>query len=222
MPQEKKSMKKRLLNALKMIVVQNPVLVTGLALAPAVIGAFTLKNGLGLTLVFAFITIPVLFLAAVAGRFVKDKVPPFVLMFLYAVVAALLLIPARHVAAGISPNLFDSLGMYFSVTAINTVWVLRAPVCQEKKPLAALGEGVIYSLGFGFAVLVVSAVREVLSYGTLWGVSLGLPVRFPAVGYAFGGFIVVGLAAAALRWAVGLVKNLARAGRPAVKQEGEV
>ena len=64
MTQEQNAVKKNLRQDLDLILSQNPVLVTGLALAPAVVGSFTAKNGLGLSLVFAMVTIPVLVLAS--------------------------------------------------------------------------------------------------------------------------------------------------------------
>ncbi|MDD3192487.1 MAG: Rnf-Nqr domain containing protein [Oscillospiraceae bacterium] len=209
MQPEQNSVKKNLRKELDLIFVKNPVLVTGLALAPAVVGGFTVKNGLGLSLVFGMVTIPVLVLASFLGM-LSPKVPQYVRTIAYVVLAALMLIPARMLASGIAPNLFDSLGMYFSAMALNTVWLIRAPLCQEKKPQWALWEGVCQTLGVSVCILAVSAVRELLSYGTFWGNPTFLSVKFPAMAYAFGGFIVVGVTAAVLRWGIDRVHDIAR------------
>ena len=201
MRQEQNTVKKNLRKELDLIFVQNPVLVTGLALAPAVVGSFTMKNGVGLCLVFGMVTIPVLVLASFLGM-LPEKVPQYVRTMACALLAALMLIPARMLAAQIAPNLFDSLGMYFSAVALNTVWLVRAPLCQEKKPLWSLWEGVCLTVGFSLCLMAVSTVRELLAYGTLWGKATALPLKFPAVAYVFAGFIVVGTAAAVLRWCV--------------------
>lgn len=202
MTQEQNAVKRNLLQELKLITSQNPVLVSGLALAPAVVGSFTAPNGLGLSLVFAMVTIPVLTLASALG-YVKEKMPAFCRTICYVLLAALMLIPARALAGKISANLFDSLGMYFSMVALNTVWLVRAPRCEEKKPQWALWEGVCHSLGFAFCLIAVSCVREILAYGTIWGKTVGfMTVKFPAATYVFGGFILVGCAAAALRWGI--------------------
>lgn len=211
MPQEKGLLKKPLNRALRMIVLQNPVFSAGLALTPIVVGAFTLKNGVGLSIAFAVVTIPVLLLASVFGMIKKRvQLPSFVFFFLYVLAAAFLLVPARFLAAGVSPNLFDSLGMYFSLVALNSVWILRVDAFEEKKLLNAFLEGVFYALGFAAAACLVALLREVLTYGTLWGNPLGLPVRFPAVGAAFAGFILIGFLSAALRWMIAGIKNLLR------------
>ncbi len=202
MTQEQNAVKKNLRQDLDLILSQNPVLVTGLALAPAVVGSFTAKNGLGLSLVFTMVTIPVLVLASALG-YVKEKMPAFTRVICYVLLASLMLIPARALAGKIATNLFDSLGMYFSMIAVNTVWLVRAPRCEEKKPQWALWEGFCHSLGFALCLMVVSIVRELLAYGTVWGKTVGfMVVKFPAAAYVFGGFILVGCTAAALRWGV--------------------
>ena len=61
MQQEQNSVKKNLRKELDLIFVKNPVWVTGLALAPAVVGSFTVKNGVGLSLVFGMVTICLLY-----------------------------------------------------------------------------------------------------------------------------------------------------------------
>lgn len=130
-----------------------------MALAPAVVGSFTVKNGVGLSLVFGMVTIPVLVLASFLGM-LPEKVPQYVRTIACAVLAALMLIPARLLAGGIAPNLFDSLGLYFSAVAVNTVWLVRAPLCQEKKPQWAFCEGICHTIGFSICVLSVSALRN--------------------------------------------------------------
>ena len=120
MQRERNLVKRKLRKELDLVFVKNPVLVTGLALAPAVVGSFTVKNGVGLSLVFGMVTIPVLVLASFLGM-LPEKVPQYVRTIACAVLAALMLIPARLLAGGIAPNLFDSLGLYFSAVAMNTV-----------------------------------------------------------------------------------------------------
>ena len=211
MQRERNLVKRKLRKELDLVFVKNPVLVTGLALAPAVVGSFTVKNGVGLSLVFGMVTIPVLVLASFLGM-LPEKVPQYVRTIACAVLAALMLIPARLLAGGIAPNLFDSLGLYFSAVAVNTVWLVRAPLCQEKKPQ--------WAFWFSICVLSVSALREFLAYGTFWGNPTALSVRFPAVAYAFAGFITVGVAAAVLRWCIDRGHDVAALARRQKKKWG--
>ncbi len=219
MQRERNLVKRKLRKELDLVFVKNPVLVTGLALAPAVVGSFTVKNGVGLSLVFGMVTIPVLVLASFLGM-LPEKVPQYVRTIACAVLAALMLIPARLLAGGIAPNLFDSLGLYFSAVAVNTVWLVRAPLCQEKKPQWAFCEGICHTIGFSICVLSVSALREFLAYGTFWGNPTALSVRFPAVAYAFAGFITVGVAAAVLRWCMDRGHDVAALARRQKKKWG--
>ena len=134
MTQEQNAVKKNLRQDLDLILSQNPVLVTGLALAPAVVGSFTAKNGLGLSLVFAMVTIPVLVLASALG-YVKEKMPAFTRVICYVLLASLMLIPARALAGKIATNLFDSLGMYFSMIAVNTVLPQTVPYAKSSRTM---------------------------------------------------------------------------------------
>ena len=209
MQPKRNAARRNLRKGLDLIFVHNPVLITGLALAPVIMGGFTVKNGMGLSLVFAMVTIPVLVLSSFLGM-LPEKIPQYVRTIACAVLAALMLIPARLLAGGIAPNLFDSLGMYFSMMALNTVWLVCAPSCQKKKPQWALWDGVCHSLGFFVCTLLISLVREFLAYGTFWGGATALPVKFPPAAYAFGGFIIVGSAAAALRWGIDRAQDIGR------------
>lgn len=201
MKPEQSSTKENLRKGLKLIAVENPVLVSGLALAPVVVGAFTVKNAVGLCLVFAMTTIPIFLLSSLLGM-IPAKIPAYMKTILCALVAGGLLIPARMLAKGIAPNLFDSLGMYFSVVAINAVWLLYAPECEKIKPQWALWKGLCQTLGFGVCVVAVAVVREFFAYGTFWGMPSAWSIKFPAISYSFAGFIVVGILAAFLRWGI--------------------
>ncbi len=46
--------------------------------------------------------------------------------------------PRTSVSRRIAPNLFDSLGLYFSAVAVNTVWLVRAPFARKKKATVGL------------------------------------------------------------------------------------
>lgn len=201
MKPEQSSTKENLRKGLKLIAVENPVLVSGLALAPVVVGAFTVKNAMGLWLVFAMTTIPVFVLSSLLGM-IPAKIPQYVKTILCALLAGGLLIPARMIARGIAPNLFDSLGMYFSVVAINAVWLLYAPECEQMKVQWALWKGICQTVGFGVCAVAVAAIREFFAYGTFWGIPSALSIKFPASSYSFAGFIMVGILAAALRWGI--------------------
>ena len=54
--------------------------------------------------------------------------------------------------------------------------------------------------GFGLAICVVSALREMAASGTLWDIPLGFTLQLPEAVEPFAGFILLGFMAAFLKW----------------------
>ena len=65
-----------------------------------------------------------------------------------------------------------------------------------------------YTGGFTLAALVISAIREVLSYGTLWGFDLPEPLRLAGAQMPFFGFIMFGVFSAGYQWVRRLAAEL--------------
>lgn len=57
------------------------------------------------------------------------------------------------------------------------------------------------SAGFSYAavILIVGVVREILGSGTVYSVKLNIPVKLPGLLMPFGGFLLLGFMAAALK-----------------------
>ena len=181
----------------------NPVLVSGLVLGPVVMCASSLKNAAALSIAFALIIIPVLLFASTAGRALPApaRIPAYVLL------AAAMLIPIEMLVSYISPIIFDALGIYLPLLAVNSVVVAYTGRAAEKEgPAAALMDGVFFSLGFALAVGLLGLVREFLGSGSLWGVAVS-DFKASAALLPFSGFILLGFMAAAIQGIKGLVKK---------------
>lgn len=176
---------------------RNPVLVGGLLLAPAVVAAFSLKNALALSLTLAVVTLPTLAVASV----VRKSVQPWLRIPLYSLLAAALLVPAYFVVAPIAPTIFDSIGMYFSLMAMNSVLYIRAEKFAVHNTIgAAVFDGLSYCCGFAVAALLIGGIRELLAYNTLWGISVSFPFKMSGAELPFMGFLLVGMLAAIGRY----------------------
>lgn len=185
-----------LLKRCKQALAENPVLLGGLALAPVVMVATTVKNAVALMIVMACTLVPVMLLEAVLARYLP-MVPDFARMALCAVFAAAMLMPARLAVAPLAQNIFDSLGMYFALTGVSALMFLHSPGREPEGPRFAVTDAVCGTLGFALAVFLTGAVREALSLGTFWGVPLGFSVKFPAMAMPFAGFFTAAFWAAA-------------------------
>lgn len=91
----------------------------------------------------------------------------------------------------ISTEIFDTLGIYLPLMAVNSIVVIyAADRLRGRGTAAAFGRGLLYVLGFGLVACTVGLVRELLIGGTVWGVKVAV-ISFPAAGTVFFGFMLV-------------------------------
>lgn len=202
---------------------RNAVLTAGMALPFAVMPTTSLQNGLALSLAILCAVVS----AMVAASLLADKVPGWLRTAIcvnISMVAVLLLYP---VVGLLSPQIYDSLGIYLPLTAVNTMVLVRTEAfgCNHRWYESAL-DGVTYSCGFAVVALILSALRELWGSGSLFGHVFAV-AKFPAVLATFSGFLLLGLLAAAsgalrrqLIKVLYLLENPRR--RPAVGEEGQV
>lgn len=176
------------------ILFSNPVLVGGMVLGEIVIGATSLQNAVALSVTFAIVTIPVLLLAPLVAHFV----PKTWRILCYALVSMSMLFTAQAAVAPISPTIFDSLGIYLPLLALNTVVVAYSRLISEEKSAAFnLLDGVCFSLGFLIVAVLIGGIRELFGSGTLWGHVI-LQRKASALKLPFAGFLLAGFLAAGI------------------------
>jgi len=184
-------------------------------LAPVVVASTSLKNAVALSITLAIVTIPTM----VVASFVKTAVPQWLRIPMYTLIASLFLIPAAMLVAPIAPTIFDSMGMYFSLMIFNSVLFSRCEKFAIKKsPIEALVDGACYCTGFAFAIVMISAVRELLYANTLWGLPVPLPFKITAAVLPFAGFMLVAMFAAVGRYLRELAYKIANKRRMRTKQ----
>ena len=182
------------------LITENPVLAEMLGLCSALAVTTSVRNGLGMGLaVLAVLTASNIVLSA-TRKLVTDRLRTAVslLVIVCFVSCADLLMQA------FAPALSDSLGIYLPLTAVNCLLLSRTEGFAGKNGvLSSAADGICRGLGYAAALLLVSAVRELLGAGTLNGIRI-LPQRFAAEAMAtpVGGFLVLGCLAAALRWGI--------------------
>lgn len=190
---------------------KNPVLVLGLVIGQLAAGDTSLQAGAALFVTYFFIVVPVLVFASVIGK----KLPDWLRPVCYALVSAVMLIPAYFICGTFSATIYDSLGIYPALLAVSTVPIVYSSKIAEKQdPLSALVNGLCIAFGFGFTALILGAAREFFGSGSLWGFKIA-EASFPAVKLPFWGFILLGFMAAI----VNLIKEFIR--KPAAASEGE-
>lgn len=193
-------------------ITKNIVLVQAIGLCPIIAIGINLKYGVALTACTAAVLLPTSLCMSLWG----SRIPSWARPPVYTVAASLLLLLAALVVdRWVSHELYASLYLFLPLMAVNTIFTYRAGgFSVSNRPAAALVDALGSALGFGLAICVVSALREMAAFGTLWDKPLGFKLLLPEAVEPFAGFILLGFMAAFLKWIKGLI-----AGKTAGKEE---
>lgn len=175
---------------------QNVVLMTGLVVSPVVAGATTLVNGLIIALVFSivsFITV------AVCSR-IPRKIVYTVRVILYTLVASVVYIPVMLFLKTYFSDVAAEIGVYLAILISNPLILSKT---ESRFYLRSFGymliDVLVFIAGFDIVCITISALREILTFGTILGFNLGTGFTVPALGTTFGGFILLGVLAGLCR-----------------------
>ncbi len=202
-------MSESLISLTRGVVRENPVWVQMLGLCPAMAVTTSVANGLGLAIATLFVLVGSNVTASAIPIPERARLPALVFIIASFTTTIVLLLEA------FAFTLYERIALYVQIIVTNCVILARADGYARQKPphlalLDALGAG----LGFAFALLALSALREVLGSGTLfagmehlfgetaqdWEVRV-LPegARFPLALLPPGAFLIAGLAIAVFR-----------------------
>jgi electron transport complex protein RnfE len=177
---------------------KNIVLVQAIGISPILAAGVTLKNGVVLTLCTAAVLIPASLFMSLLG----ERLPAWVRAPIYTVgAAAIMLAAAVFIDRIISHELYAALYVFLPLTAVNTLVSYRAGgFSMSQKPVVALTDAVVSSLGFGLVICIVSGLREIAAYGTLWEKPLNFSVVLSEAALPYAAFLLLGFMAAFLHW----------------------
>lgn len=193
MPSDNKAAERFSGTMLNRAFLQNPVLVGALGLCPIVGGAVSLKAGLVLSAAFT----AGMMLNMLAAHFVLKKLPRWLRMPAYVLVALAAVCPAGYVLETRAETLLSSVGIYLALLAVSSLISVRGEktfvVCGLKRSfMIAAAE----CAGYAAVIMAVSFVRELAGSGTLWDVTLTKRYFAPGLLLPFGGFQALGFLAA--------------------------
>lgn len=173
---------------------RNIVLVGGLLLPYIIMPAVSLKAAVALTVAMLFsVVFGMIVSRLLAGQGVWLRYIAVTLAALGGIVLS------RFAIRFISSEIFDTLGIYLPLMAVNSVVVLYAAQrSNNDTPKRAALFSLATVLGFGMVACAVGIVRELLLAGTVWGISVAA-VNFPAANTVFFGFILLAFFGAAVQ-----------------------
>ena len=201
-------MKAEIKKSLEYIFFKNPVLVLGLVIGQLAAGDISLQNAAALSVTFLFITVPVMHFASTLGK----KIPAGINIVCYALLSAIMLVPAYFVSGSFSATIFDSAGIYPALLAVSTVpMIYSSRIAEKQTPFEAVINGLCITAGFVLTSVILGALREFLGNGSLWNFKFS-EVYYPAAKLPFWGFIFLGFMAAIVNWVKEIFDKKAKKG----------
>ena len=178
-------------------VTNNIVLIQALGLCPIIGAATTLQSGVVMSICTAAVLLPLSLLMAFLGSYLPKWLRPAV----YVLLASLLLVGTSSLLTHyISGELFAKLHHFIPLIAVNMLYARTVGFSSIAHPVSTIVDALGSTLGFGIVICGVSALREVLAYGTLWDKPVEISWSLPHADTPFVAFILLGLLAAGLQW----------------------
>lgn len=176
----------------KKMFAENPVFVLLLGMCPTMGTSTSIINALGMGLSATLVLICSNFFVSVLRKFIPDKIR----IASYVVIIAGFVSAVEMALKAYLPDISASLGVFIPLIVVNCIILARAESFASKNtPGKSAVDGLCMGLGFTVALLVLSAIRELLGNGSLAGISV-FGANYPKAIMMIlppGGFIVLGV-----------------------------
>lgn len=183
---------------------KNPILVSGLVIAPAVVVADSFFGAAALAAAFSVIT----FFTLLVSSFVPKNLVYSVRIILYTVIGALVYVPSAILLNYLIPERIEAMGVFFPLLIANGLIISRSETIFFLESKGHMLLDIIFCIiGYDAAVLIFGAIREILGTGMIGGRIIGMPIMISGLRYPFGGFILLGMLSALLRVIFVLVRR---------------
>lgn len=176
----------------------NPVFVLLLGLCPVLAVTTTVRDAIGMAVAATFVLVCSNTIISLARNFI----PPRVRIPCFIVVIATFVTIVELVMQAYVPVLYKSLGIFVPLIVVNCIILGRAEAFASKNPLgASVLDGLGMGIGFGWALVILATVREVLGNGTFLGYKL-VPGFQPALIMILppGAFLSLGIILGFINW----------------------
>lgn len=177
-------------------VIRNPLLLEAIGLCPVVAIASTLKSAVFLAVVTA---VELIICEVLASRFLKN-IRRFVRVAIYFLVGTVIVYPIMYFVKRFLPDISLEFGVFLPLMAVNSLLALHCERVAVKRTVKdSFLDAVSVSVSYGAVTVVAGFLREILGSGTIGGADIHLPVTFSVMLTPFGGLLVLGFSAAALK-----------------------
>ncbi len=170
------------------IILNNPLVMQGMGLAPLIVVATTGINAAMLALAVAMLLIPTRVLCSLLLKDVRNL---FYRAMGYCVVAAVVYIGMYAALEHIFGTQILLLGIYLPMLVVEPLIIYRFGRVAEPVKKAIL-KGIRSTIGYALVVVLVGCTREILAVGTVFSFEIFAWELMPLAALPAGGFIVVG------------------------------
>ena len=161
--------KNYLLEFRKGILRENPILVIVLGICPALAVSTSVINAIGMGISVTFVLVFSNIIISSLRRIIPERIriPCFILVIASFVIIVELLMKAY------SPALSERLGIFVPLIVVNCIIMGRAEAYASKNSvILSFFDGLGMGVGFSLALVIVSAIREILGKGEIFGLLL--------------------------------------------------
>ena len=172
---------------------ENPVLVQFLGMCPTMAVTNTLANGVAMGAATLFVLVGSGLIVSLVAKYVAHEVR----ITSYILIIATFVTLADMILAATFPDISKALGPFMPLIVANCLLLGRAEAFAAKVgPVRAVADGIGMGLGFTLSLSLLSAIRELLGRGSLFGHSVFGPRFEPWVFMVMppGGFLTLGIA----------------------------
>lgn len=193
------------------ILYKNPVFVQLLGLCSMLAITTSISNAIGMGAAATVVLICSNLLISLLRKFIPKQVR----IAAYVVIISGFVTMVELMIKAFLPALDQSLGVFIPLIVVNCMILARAEAFASKNgPVRSIIDGLAMGIGYTLALLVISAVREILGAGTLAGIPL-FGADFKPMIIAIlppGGFIILGCLIALFNKVLHRVENKKKKG----------
>ena len=176
--------------------IQNPVLFEAIGIAPIAAIAVSLKTAIILAVASCLELVIIELFTCLALK----KVKSYFRMPVYAALGMLINLPVFMFFAKFTPNETLNVGIFLPLLAVNSLIALHCERFAVKNKMKdTFVDAISAAAGYAFVLLLVGTAREILGSGTIYSIDLHLPVQLTGLLAPFGGLLLVGFLAAAVK-----------------------
>ena len=177
-------------------IIKNPLLFEAIGLCSVVALARSLK----LALFLACVTMAQMIVCEVLSSLLLKNVKRYWRVALYVIFSVIVVFPIMYLTLRFFPDIAVNFGIFLPLIAVNSLIALHCERVAVKSDVKkSFIDAVSASLSYGVVAIILGFLRELLANGTIWDIELNLPINIPVITTPFGGLLIIGFLAAALK-----------------------